>query len=54
VAAEGATMQMMLGNGFGFNWQGLYVTSMLDFHSAWRTRADELSDSLKNTMLLGH
>jgi amidase len=45
---------MMQGNGFGFNWQGLYVTSMLDFHSAWRTRADELSDSLKNTMLLGH
>jgi amidase len=54
VAAEGATMQMMLGNGFGFNWQGLYVTSMLDFHSGWRARADELSDSLKNTMLLGH
>src|SRR5262249_385576 len=54
VAAEGATMQMMLGNGFGFNWQGLYVTSMLNFHNAWRNRADELSDSLKNTMLLGH
>ena len=54
VAAEGATMQMMLGNGFGFNWQGLYVTSMLDFHSGWRSRADELSDTLKNTMLLGH
>ena len=54
VAAEGATMQMMMGNGFGFNWQGLYVTSMLDHHSMWRTRADELSDTLKNTMLLGH
>jgi amidase len=54
IAAEGATMQMMLGNGFGFNWQGLYVTSLLDRHSAWRERADELSDSLKNTMLLGH
>ncbi len=53
VAAEGATMQMMLGNGFGFNWQGLYVTSLLDFHSGWRARADELSDTLKNTMLLG-
>ena len=47
-------MQMMLGNGFGFNWQGLYVTSMLDFRSAWRNQADELSDTLKNTMLLGH
>jgi amidase len=54
VAAEGATMQMMLGNGFGFNWQGLYVTSMVDFHSGWRSRADELSDSLKSTMLIGH
>jgi amidase len=53
VAAEGALMQMMRGNGFGFNWQGLYITSLLDFHSAWRTRADELSDTLKNTMLLG-
>ncbi|MBK1656982.1 amidase [Paracraurococcus ruber] len=54
VAAEGATMQMMMGNGFGFNWQGLYVTSLLDAHSNWRGRADELSDTLKNTMLLGH
>jgi amidase len=54
IAAEGATMQMMLGNGFGFNWQGLYVNSLLDFHSGWRARADELSESLKNTMLLGH
>ena len=53
IAAEGATMQMMFGNGFGFNWAGLYVTSLLDAHSAWRTRADELSDTLKNTMLLG-
>ena len=47
-------MQMMLGNGFGFNWQGLYVTSLMDFHSNWRSRADELSDTLKSTMLLGH
>jgi amidase len=54
IASEGALMQMMLGNGFGFNWQGLYVTSLLDRHSAWRERADELSDTLKNTMLLGH
>jgi amidase len=54
VAAEGATMQMMLGNGFGFNWQGLYVNSLIDAHSNWRSRADELSETLKNTMLLGH
>ena len=54
IAAEGATVQMMQGNGFGFNWQGLYVTSLLDAHSGWRQRADELSETLKNTMLLGH
>lgn len=54
VAAEGATVQMMHGNGFGFNWQGLYVNSLLDAHSNWRGRADELSETLKNTMLLGH
>ena len=54
IAAEGATAQMMLGNGYGFNWKGLYVTSLLDFHAGWRDRADELSDSLKLTMLLGY
>jgi amidase len=54
IAAEGATMQMMLGNGYGFNWKGLYVTSLLDFHAGWQSRADELSDSLKLTMLLGY
>ncbi len=54
IAAEGATVQMMLGNGFGFNWQGQYVVSLMDAHAAWRQRADELSDTLKNTMLLGH
>ena len=44
---------MMAGNGFGFNWLGQYVVSLLDAHSAWRDRADELSDTLKNRMLLG-
>ncbi len=54
VAAEGATMQMMLGNGYGFNWKGLYVTSLLDAHAHWQRRADELPDTLKSTMLLGY
>jgi len=53
VAAEGATQQMMKDNGHGFNWKGLYVTSMIDFHAGWRARADELSDPLKLTMVLG-
>jgi amidase len=52
VAAEAATIQMMHGNGFGFNWQGLYVNSLIDFHAGWHQRADELPDTLENTMLL--
>jgi len=54
IATEGATAQMMLGNGFGFNWKGLYVTSLLDAHAAWRQRADELSDTLKITTMAGY
>ncbi|MDI1339798.1 amidase [Polaromonas sp.] len=53
IAAEGATQQMMKDNGHGFNWKGLYVTSMIDFHAGWKQRADELSETLKLTMVLG-
>jgi amidase len=53
IAAEGATEFMMKGNAMGTNWRGLYATTLLDAHSAWKHRADELSDSLKITMLLG-
>ncbi|TAW20038.1 amidase [Rhizobium ruizarguesonis] len=53
VAFEGATEQLMKGNGHGFNWKGLYITSMVAAHSAWRQRADELPDSVKQTMLIG-
>ncbi|MCX4162318.1 MULTISPECIES: amidase [Paraburkholderia] len=53
IAAEGATQQMMKDNGHGFNWKGLYVTGMIDFHAGWRERADELSETLKITMVLG-
>jgi amidase len=54
IALEGATELMMKGNGMGTNWRGLFVTSLLDAHSAWRHRADELADTLKLSMLLGH
>lgn len=53
IACEGATNQMMHGNGMGTGWQGMYTTSLLDFHSNWRSRADELSDTLKATMFVG-
>ncbi len=53
IAAEGGTQQMMKDNGHGFNWRGMYVTSMVDHHAGWKTRADELSDTVKITMILG-
>ncbi|MEM6488124.1 MAG: amidase [Pseudomonadota bacterium] len=53
IAAEGSTNQMMKGNGMGTGWEGLYTTSLLDHHATWRSRADELSDSLKITMFTG-
>ncbi len=54
IAHEGATAQMMHGNGFGFNWKGLYVTSLHKAHDNWRLHADQLSDTLKVTMMMGH
>jgi amidase len=54
IAMEGAMEIMMRGNGFGTGWRGLYVTSLLDHHAGWRERADELSETLKITMLFGH
>ena len=53
IGVEGTVNQMMNGNGFGSNWKGLYVTSLINRYSQWRHRADELSDSLKYVILLG-
>jgi amidase len=53
IALEGLMAQMMHGNGMGFNWKGLYTTSLLDAHANWRARADELSRTLKACMLGG-
>ena len=53
LAIEGLHWQMMLGNGYGMNWKGLYLTSLMDRHAQWRERADELSPTLKLCMFLG-
>ncbi|NDW05538.1 amidase [Jiella pacifica] len=53
IALEGLVVQMMIGNGMGFNWKGQYDVALLDAHSAWNSRADELSKSLKLSMLVG-
>ncbi len=53
IALEGLEAQMMHGNGMGFNWKGMYTTSLLDAHANWRARANELSRTLKISMLVG-
>lgn len=53
IALEGLQWQMMQGNGMGMNWKGAYDVGLLDFHAAWRDKADDLSESLKISMLVG-
>lgn len=53
ITLEGFVAQMMHGNGMGFNWKGLYDVGLLDAHSTWRQKADDLSKTLKLTMLVG-
>ncbi|TDI63224.1 MAG: amidase [Alphaproteobacteria bacterium] len=53
IGVEGTLDFMMHGNGFGTNWRGLYVTSLLKAFSSWPHRANELSESLKYVILLG-
>lgn len=54
IFAEGATELMMLGDGYGTNHDGLFLTSLMAHHAGWRKRADELSETLKLGMLIGH
>jgi amidase len=53
IGNEGLMNQMMHGNGMGFNWKGQYTVSLLDAHSAWRERSNDLSDTLKVSMFIG-
>ncbi|TFF27704.1 amidase [Jiella endophytica] len=53
ITLEGFTAQMMHGNGMGFNWKGQYDVGLFDAHSAWRSKADDLSKTLKICMLVG-
>ena len=53
IALEGLQWQMMLGNGYGFNYKGLYSTTLIDAHANWRQKADELSKTLKLSMFAG-
>ncbi len=53
IGNEGLQVQMMHGNGMGFNWKGQYNVGLLDAHAGWRERANDLSDTLKICMFVG-
>jgi amidase len=53
IGTEGLTQTMMYGDGYGVSRPDLYVTSLMDFHRNWRTRANELSETTKAFTLLG-
>lgn len=53
IAVEGLQDHMMHGNSGGTNYKGLFLPSMTDHMAQWRSRADELSHSLKVCMFLG-
>jgi amidase len=53
IGVEGLTQTMMWGDGYGLSRPDLYVTSLMDFHRGWRSRANELSETTKLFTLFG-
>jgi amidase len=53
IGTEGMTQTMMHGDGYGVSRPDLYVTSLMDFHRNWRTRANELPDTVKLFTMFG-
>lgn len=54
IATEGATGQMVDGNAYGMNYEGLYDPElMVHYGQQWRARADDFSDTVKLVLLAG-
>jgi amidase len=53
IILAGIEHMMVSGDGLGFGREDLYLTSYMDFHRNWKRRANELSDSVKLTLLCG-
>jgi amidase len=54
IAVEGATVQMVDGNAYGMNWQGLYDPRLIDHYGGrWRTDGTLLPDTVKLVLLAG-
>lgn len=53
ITVEGLQDLMMHGNCAGTNHKGLFLPSMIDHFASWRSRANELSPTLKVCMFIG-
>jgi amidase len=54
IITEGATAQMVDGNGYGMNYQGLYDPELIEFYGRqWRARASQFSKTVKLVLLGG-
>ena len=54
IATEGATAQMVDGNGYGRNWQGLYDPELIAHYGRqWRADASRFSETVKLVLLAG-
>lgn len=54
IATEGATAQMVDGNGYGLNWQGLYDPELIAHYARqWRVDASRFSETVKLVLLAG-
>jgi len=54
IIIEGATEQMIKGNGMGHNWEGTYTTSLLDAYArGWRSRPQDMSETVKLVLFMG-
>ncbi|HKJ94036.1 MAG TPA: amidase [Gammaproteobacteria bacterium] len=54
IAFEGATAQMVVGDGYGVNWKGYYSTGLMDFYGrARKARGRDFSATTKVSILVG-
>jgi amidase len=54
IATDGATVQMVDGNGYGYNWDGLYDPELIAYYGAQRREvADAWSETVKLVVLGG-
>lgn len=52
IATDGAMWQMIRGNGYGMNYEGLYDPELMEFTAkGWQTHAHEVSQTLKFVIL---